>query len=160
MFSKANVGIFNVLLVTKISCLRWGGMESRREYLCKARILTSVKPLDVYHPDHWFWFIHSLHSIMPRTGSSLQCVCHKLDFSGLLSCTLVTLLCLIGLGFANKQWQGWYLCMMASGIPNLITSSFNAQQNILACMRSTSLSTPFSKMNNYWTLEPGLRFCC
>lgn len=55
----------------------------------------------VYHQDQGFGFINSLHNMMPKTGSSLQDGCHKLDLSGLLSCAVVMSLCLIGLGFAN-----------------------------------------------------------
>lgn len=74
----------------------WGNGKQKKVSL-KGKYVSSY----VYHQDWWFWFINSLHNMMPKTGSSLQYVCHKLDLSGLLSCTLVMSLCLIGLGFAN-----------------------------------------------------------
>lgn len=55
-----------------------------------------------YHQDWWFWFVNSLHNMMPKAGSSLQYVCHKSDLSGLLSCSLVTSLCLLAMGYDSE----------------------------------------------------------
>lgn len=71
-------------------------MESREKVSLKDEYFNSY----VYHQDQCFGFINSLHNMMPKTGSSLQDGCHKLNFIGLVSCALV---CLIALGFANKR---------------------------------------------------------